>query len=515
MALNSKIILCKNIKVDRNYKNCLTYSESDMLSLCNTNAVKIGTDFTFIGGKGSTTIEVPYTYAECLQCNYLAYQNTLYSNKWYFCFIDSVEYRNDNSTRITFTVDYFHTWYDYYDKKSCYVVREHVSDDTVGNYTLEENLALGDEYIIRDHIVDSNIGDPYLYLSSTYNPETRSEDWGGVYNGLYSGQLYYCYPLNQISGKIQTIIDNSGYNAISSVFVAPRFLNNRSGRVPDTTTEASYDFFLDKITTIGSFIPKNKKLLTFPYVYIEVSNMVGGATIFKQELFNRTTEDNQYWLVVEGALCPGASVRVSPMYYNGVNGKNSEYGLTLGKFPVCNWAGDIYTNYMTQNGINIFSSALTGSFATVDNLAIGDYEGATSGVFQTLSAYNEIHKAQMIPPQIQGNVNAGDVLFSTGDLTFHYYIKTIKEEVARSIDDYFSMFGYKVNKLKVPNINTRSVFNYIQIATGEILAYQKSNVLSIPPQDLEEINNIYRKGVTLWHNHANIGNYSLNNTVVS
>ena len=32
--------------------------------------------------------------------------------------------------------------------------------------------------------------------------------------------------------------------------------------------------------------------------------------------------------------------------------------------------------------------------------------------------------------------------------------------------------------------------------------------------NMDIINKICRNGVTIWHNHANIGNYSLNNSIV-
>ena len=137
------------------------------------------------------------------------------------------------------------------------------------------------------------------------------------------------------------------------------------------------------------------------------------------------------------------------------------------------------------------------------------------GVMGIAGEMKQEYEHSLTPPQAKGNTNAGDVLFATREMTIPAFKMTIRNEYAKSIDDFFTMFGYKVNSLKVPNFNSRSVFNYIQIGQGEILAYQKNNVLSVPPQDLEEINNIYRKGVTLWHNHDNIGNYSLNNTIVT
>lgn len=38
---------------------------------------------------------------------------------------------------------------------------------------------------------------------------------------------------------------------------------------------------------------------------------------------------------------------------------------------------------------------------------------------------------------------------------------------------------------------------------------------SVPTKYMETINNACRKGVTIWHNHANIGNFALSNTIVT
>lgn len=149
---------------------------------------------------------------------------------------------------------------------------------------------------------------------------------------------------------------------------------------------------------------------------------------------------------------------------------------------------------------------------------VGAMAGAgfvAGGVMGIAGEMKQEHEHSLTPPQAKGNTNAGDVLFASRGMGAIAYKMSIRNEFARSIDNFFTMFGYKVNLLEIPNLNSRSIFNYIQIGQGEILAYQKDNVLSIPPQDLEEINNIYRKGVTLWHDHSNIGNYNLNNEIVN
>lgn len=72
------------------------------------------------------------------------------------------------------------------------------------------------------------------------------------------------------------------------------------------------------------------------------------------------------------------------------------------------------------------------------------------------------------------------------------------------------VFGYKINETKTPNITGRTYWNYVEIGGNEEIGHG-----NIPNRFLDEINQIFRKGVTIWHNHSNIGNYSLSNTIVS
>jgi hypothetical protein len=89
---------------------------------------------------------------------------------------------------------------------------------------------------------------------------------------------------------------------------------------------------------------------------------------------------------------------------------------------------------------------------------------------------------------------------------FYVEHKTIKSRYAKQIDDFFTMFGYKVNELKVPNITGRPYWNFVQTIDCNIDG-------SIPADDLDVIKNMFNKGVTFWHNGANMGNYSLDNTI--
>jgi len=83
---------------------------------------------------------------------------------------------------------------------------------------------------------------------------------------------------------------------------------------------------------------------------------------------------------------------------------------------------------------------------------------------------------------------------------------TIKEEYAKIIDDYFSMFGYKINRVKVPNKAHRSRWWYTKTLNVNIDG-------AIPNKDMQKIKDCYNKGITFWRNPSEIQNYSLSNGI--
>ena len=121
----------------------------------------------------------------------------------------------------------------------------------------------------------------------------------------------------------------------------------------------------------------------------------------------------------------------------------------------------------------------------------------------TQAKLNDINN---IPPTVSNLGN--NTMFDTGYKNMHFYvmIKTIRDEYAEQITNYFKMFGYKVNKLEIPNLKSRESYNYIKTVDANIVG-------NIPANDLSAIKGIFDKGVTIWHS-ANIGDYSLTNNEV-
>ena len=515
MSRNITEVRLLNVPLESDYAHTLYFaSKSKQTDYFKSKTKFSGNDFSY--QRKDKIIRYDKDYDDLLGCNYVMYRNTDSTNKWYYAFITKMEYVNDGVTNIHIETDVIQTWLFDYKLKQSFVEREHVSDDSIGKHTLPEGLELG-EYIINDSTKDTNLEPSNLIvIGSTIVPSDLVKMIGGTFHGIYSGVRYYAYPKDQLGSLIQSVTDEFDDGAISSIFLAPEFLiaENTGGGVIDTSNSpAMYPFSVNKKYGLEGYSPRNNKLKTYPYCYLLVSNGNGACAEYRYEYFASSTCD----FAVYGALTPGCSIRLLPTIYKGVQLPETE-GLNLGKFPQCNWATDQYTNWLTQNGVNIATSVMTAGASAVTGAMMGSVVpgvgtvaggvlGALGGVAGIANSLNEVHKAQMIPPQTQGNINCGDVVTAKGDNTFTYYNMSIRSEYAQIIDKYFDMFGYKVNLVKTPNKNHRSNYWYTKCIDVNIDG-------AIPNEDMQKIKSCYNTGITFWKNPANIQDYSVSNSII-
>lgn len=524
---NSEIIICKNIRLDKDYRNVLDYTESDMLTLCREHAVGSRNNYSFIK-PGKNEIDVSFSYNDCLKCNYMAFQNPYYSNKWFFAFIDNVEYRSESSSRIYFTIDEYSTWFDYWDPKACFVIREHANSDIPGENTQPEGLETG-EYIIRSHSKNTELAQNLRVILATpvnLNDSDLKKAYGGEYNGIYSSVIYYSFNNYLLLNTAIRALDEGGKaESLTCLFIAPAILCHAPGQpiaensaIPFNNQPIEIQDKIYPLSTIGNYTPRNKKLLTYPYVAVNVSNGQGGNAVYQQELF--TLDNNgRMRFQIEACITPGCSIRLYPIYYKGEAIPYDE-SLTLGKYPTLNWTGDPYTNWLTQNSVNNtidvgtgFLKMVGGTIAMPFNPLVG-VSLMGSGIMDIGSSVKTMYEHSLIPPTAKGNINSGDIMTANLENTFHYYNMSIKEEYARVLDDYFDKYGYKTNRCKIPNQIGRTYWNFVQIGSSEDIGYSTNNTRSVPASSMLIINNIYRNGVTIWHSHDNLGDYSLNNSII-
>ena len=258
-------------------------------------------------------------------------------------------------------------------------------------------------------------------------------------------------------------------------------------------------------TKLGeNYTPVNKKLLTYPFSFLQVSNNSGQVINYKWENFNKRDPLNANKTFVSfkmlNTCTPGGSGRMYPEDYNN---RINDYddGITLGKVPVGSFNTDAYTNWLTQNSLNVGLNLLQGGI----NIASGNIMGGTMGIANSVAS---VYQHSFMPNNVEGNTNCGDVNFQFDLHIPCFKNMSIKNEYARIIDDYFTMFGYKVNRLKQPNVTGRKEWNYVQIAEGERWFYG-----NMPTQYVDALNEIAVNGTTIWHNHDHVGNFDLDNSI--
>lgn len=509
---NSQIILCSGILMDRNYKNVVAYTKEQLQNLINDKKVLQSNNCSFIKETGE--IIVDFNYNDALTCDYMAYQNPDYSNKWFYAWIDKITYKSENSVKIEYTIDAFSTWYTDTNKKQCFVIREHVSDDTIGAHTIPENLELG-EYKIASKTEVSNLKNCRMVLASTTSPRNTEIDDKPIISGLPSGVGYYSYGINidgsaQLERDLVKLTNDGKIDGVQGIFIAPTDLSYTQNNGDLIGNSYSPNHNIINIpsfsSVIDSYQPKNNKCWCYPYCYTLVTNGAGGSMILKPELwYDRSHMQFQ----VDSVLSVGCSIVGYPLDYDG-DAENYDESLPLGKYPTLNWSTDLFVNWCTENALNVSYGVLNGGLSATMGLVSGNPTQTAQGV-QTIgqSLYSEM-MASRIPPHFAGNLNCGDVNFSSGRNTYRIEHKTVRYEYIRAIDDFFTRFGYKINRLKNPAIQSRTHWNFVQIGDGEIYAYSGA-----PSEYIDIINQAFRNGVTLWHNHDEIGNFSLNNTIRS
>lgn len=515
-----------NVPFESDYKNVLYYtSKSQQTSIMNSFVVKSYTGFTYIRKDAQMRrdyIMVPEHIDNLYNCNYVMYLNSNYTNKWFYGFITKMEYLNDNNTAIWFDTDVYNTWCFDVAIKPSFIEREHTADDTIGSNTIPENFELG-EYKCQQWYQDGTLNsNDVMVLGATETTTGFSWDpgrYGGVYSGVTYGYFSTPASLTELLKKYEESYDVTS-DAVQCIFMAPLWLcaptlyNSGESVPPSGLCEqgagaAFFDVSLPAIpSTINGYTPRNKKLFTYPYRYLVVTNQQGSSNVLHNEKFN-VYGTRQFR--VFGVLTPGCSIRVVPLNYNNIQW-NVDEGINLGKFPVCNWKSDVFTNWLTQNCINIASdfgrsavniigSALPGKGKDADTI------GIANGAFDIMDSVGQIHSHSMVPAASHGNINCGDVMFAADLNNFEYQDMAIKPEYARIVDNFFDMYGYKTNLVKTPNMAHRERWWYIKTINLNCDG-------AIPMEDMKKFKRIYDNGVTFWRNASEIENYALSNNIV-
>lgn len=506
---NVKIL--KNVPLDNTYEHTLWFDNATVqASYFADNLTKFHlTNYTYQRvNKG--TIRVEINANKLYDCNYLMFQNTAFGNKWFFAFITAVEYVNNVCSEITFEIDVMQTWLFDYQMDRCFVEREHSLTDNLGDSLTDENIFCGKETVVNS-IQDFNYSDMYIGILATEGAD-GSKSTGNIYNNVYTNLAFEGNVpvtednISSITYLINEYIKNGKEGSIINIFQYPKFCYDKrkaDGVAEDIQIAHSYNHPLDGYT------PKNKKLYQYPYNYMNMSNNAGENVIYKYEYFKNPVFP---YFVIEGTYISNVSLMLYPRDYRSTD----SYGdvdncISINSFPQCAFGGDTYKQFLYQNQANLTTALVGTAISGLTALATSGASipistalaGSTLGkINQTVGQYES---AKLKSDSSYGSINNSNIRSGKKRYKFTCYHVTITNEYARIVDDYFTKFGYKTDKVKVPNRNSRPHWNYVKTIDCTLTG-------SVPADDMKKIISVYDNGVTFWKNGSEVGRYDLDNS---
>lgn len=273
-------------------------------------------------------------------------------------------------------------------------------------------------------------------------------------------------------------------------------------------------------------------MLTFPYIYLGFNPQNGTKKVFRYEDFQNATPS--FKIISE--INPNPTVQFIPQNYRGASGDSLSDNVSLNGYPTISFKTDTFNTWLAQNSeivslqmqqenYNYQIDAIKGGMGMIGDtgkMFLGDSDSKGSGFngfidktvdlmkldknheFYVKNIMAQVEKQSMLPDNASlsssNSTLLGYNLFDKNIFTRY----TIKREFAEKIDSYFDMYGYLINKVKVPAITGRPNWNYIKTQGANILG-------NIPQYDLQSIKEMFDNGLTLWHNPETFLDYSQNN----
>lgn len=602
------------------------------------------------GGKEFAGTEDLYEYNYMMFSNDPNFVNPNYQpfndSKIFYAFINSIEYINENTTEIKYTIDVMQTYMFDYTLGDCFVEREHSITDNFGENLIDEpfnpqfyidhelvnkefdHLCVQIKYVpnlealITNYIGTWKIDDNAEYGISFVDEHVYAQEFTNMVSTaersitlpIYEG--YEGYIAKWTYGIIKKFIELSA--VITDISIIPfelvtekwaYLLRGRgSGGWDDinlyewhNTSQYDYNkyasytqiisvarptvFYHPNYSSASQYTPINKKMYSYPYQKIKITNSQGETSDFGIEGFREAHQGTNISFQLEGCTYPVPEIIMCPSHYNGMT-LNADRKIALSNFVGGSWSEDSASRYWVENKSKITASiigglammiagagitiATSGSGAMIGGAMMAGGMATMSGTVANtdiaqgknlLQGNVPINQQQLFnnAPKSPVNVNPNPYLMAAGATAISHQVATMLDMYnkrdtvlgknsfsntpyfigafgfkiiyqgipaydAERIDNYFSMYGYKVNNVKRPNLyahpnQLRPRWNYIKNVNTVVLPMPVGSGSDpslnryIPEEAEHAIKEIYNKGITFWMRGEYVGNYAFSANV--
>lgn len=492
------------------------------------------TNATYARENKTITVGISADELDAAGVNYVRFINPQFANRYFYSFVDNIEYVAPYTSRLTIRTDVWLTNIGSIHADACLVEREHVADDTNFAHTLPEPVVPGEliysteffsirddldgtgavntnahyvalflfaseviatspAILINDATVDKYVGGDFVagfYLATAPQDALAFVSWCQE-KGMSIDNICYAklIPRQYVTlDSTAAIIDESGTlpvtvynvsdnNAAQSVTISPNFTQNYTHRI------------------------RNNKLNCYPYRAYRVTNYDKSFADLRPEKMTSLT------FALRACLGSSPDISLRPTSYN--YGNDMDKAVTTADFGDVPYKSNQYLEYLAQHKNTYqltkalyIADGLSAALSPIGALASGGADAAaTELVSSAQSVGNTIRSAQQYyaglsdlkhrPPTVSGG-SASNLSRINRCKGLGIYDMCMRPEIAEIVDSYFDQYGYNVSTLKVPQWSSRPHYNFVK--TNGVNIYG-----SLPKSEAAELAKLFDEGLTVWH----------------
>ena len=595
-----QIHLLKNVPLSSDYINTFWFnSDTEQYQWFQSNYANVTFQNTSYQRKNRGWLRVEATYSQVYQVSYMMWRNTPatayppssseivrpgYENKWWYAFVDRVDYINDKCVEIHYSLDVIQSYMFDVTYEQTFIERMSTRTDAIGDNLIDEGLPIGEyTYSTGEQLTFAEEGvttpsafkplgqDMHPIIAATVNIEYNDSTEEGVYtttqasnNGMIAGCLMldpyheanYDHSEQRAVRRWLKGLPGAKEGAILGIVMCPDIMSQITSANADGPSRKLFTRDISRPQTLNGYYPRNNKLYTFPYNAMQVVSSDGSSMTFAWELFGDSPSfalNFVYTFPIQGILYPTDT-------YKGGSIK-SLTTLPLPTLPTCSWSNDTYKAWAAMNsgfiatsvagsvvdaavrvgdiahstemgGTQAYNRGMSSMLAAnsaqgivgisgyqvselQDITQAGRRQGMLEGLGENLVGISndilnvtnqliKVHNAKIMPDAFNGSATNLATAVTAQRYGFFWQQVCVREDYARQLDDYFTMFGYRVNRIEQISknlLNNRTRFTYIKTMNMDVGGL-------IPADDKHLFCAIFNKGIRFWYDKTSVGNYT-------
>lgn len=528
-----------NVRFDSELRSTLWFPDRDTQTswfLSQSDNV-IFNDITYV--KKDNAIVLGCREEDVWRFNYVMYQNSNFSSKWFYAFIVKREWASDYSVKFYLQTDPIQTWMFDWSLMTSFIERQHSTTDSPGDNIIPEPIGGSTTIYQQAESFDASPGK--IYVFATQNPDGSGAGGSSVMNGVYLGcDIVESEPLGNadvVGLFLDEYVKHGTASAVARVQTVP-FL-------PGVTSASSS--FSQHPDNIDGYVPRNKKLLSGAFIKgyltaygqevefipefcngnVQVRAAVDettGSVYFYVPNYGSANEDsntgslgfvvtipeshwayNQYKNDYNLHNTSNAIFRQRSNAQRTVNNLSAGIGAIGSAAAIGGNVADIMNpvNYLS-NGIADDISSLTGNVSNLVNNTASLYYNFSGidEISQQLSYIDESYNAPAV-----GQVSASNPFLAAGITRMRWGWKVPDARFAERYDQFLDVYGYSQNTYSIPNLHARKSWTYVKVS--ELMLDG-----NCPDEDELRIKAAFRNGIFFWVYDREYGNFNQDNGVL-